>query len=1838
MSTPYVRRPVLEGNTDVPVQVQPYLQGTVRKTSAGIIPGFATLVATDAADFVVESDLAGGGPITVTFTPAHSDLLTDIISTINGYLSGVATASERDGCLRVQTDGVGETVLGVKSFIRVYPATNNYLGTGVPQDCAPLFGFACYPDPAATVVAGDLESAATRPIEQGNLPGTRFVARGEDRTSSAFNRGLSQLALNADITRTAAVREAYYPVAVELDFADAYAAGWLRFDVNGNTTQIKLSVLPALFPSLTGRLYVGNLSNAATLREIAKYWGVSDVEGRALAVYDEYYETTRTLRIGAVTRGEQGFGRMYFPDEDSAPTSSIPNTQYVVADGRNALGVSRLKQPSTAITEIRGKTNVVCGSLATPAVAPTSTTAPAAGVGFKSHGVAKGDIAVIASATVTSPFCHNGTYYVEDVVSEQELILRPISDTDVESLNPSDAGSFGEITIYSSAEWEAETWVTLDPPLPRFPGNKLVLSFGIERETLNQRENVETSYTDTSAVSDNGELTAFQGLQFRQRQSLGGAYAGMSADRTADAGSIIKERGRPVTLVAPEKTPPSAGTYVRGPFSGNLLGEGILAASGGTPPTYDDTFTIGDVGRVVKLSGVGVLFDQEPFLVTEFIDGAHVRLAPLGALPGVELSNYGAATYEVYDDVVDYPTPLLTLIAPEMDRDGRDLADLGVLYIREQNDAAPPSMMPTRQHGRSLLHLERVVIGYNGGTASDLLFKLLVSNTATTVTLPVNIEQFQNIFAVEGGDTRPVEPPYNGGSIFRIINGPNAGFYLIQRTEVVSGVQSRLTLRTLDGDAVTLDTSVTLDQFGVFYNAHVSVGHKLAGTGYGDVAYRTAKLRVFFDSLEQGEAAGVGISLDWRGQGAGISAQLNDADFVAYDSEAGAVGYLIDAHIYAPAHGERIVAVASTTGDMPRRTVRAGTWDTESYAADLNVDSTTSRVQEGWAGWFSQRGLDGALLVTKTSTLSRDGDIPVDFDGMYSSAALTVVYEGLSQSRNAAIDVVGSIYQRTRDTGGVDQDVFGHGGIFSEAGIGAGRWVHPIQTGVQPVASPGIGGDRPTTLGGPGVSFPETGAPFYVSAVTHPPDYTLFNQPHNGLIDLPQDSLDQPWSRWVGQQVHVTGGTYGYVVYEIAAIVQNSSGTQIIAVYSPDLLDMPAEVVTLWISGERWERSYLNVADYFFVGTHGTTTNEEKAYLPFVSEYAEGLIDLSGSWRVNSPDSTAGDLLVDTRLSPPRLTESSKDGVGALASLSYASHVLGLSAAAYAAAEGYANNLWTGGWSLDFKEPRTPIANVGVFSGNDGVRELTSTGDVPGALSIDDISLSMVSRACDVQAAYSTRFGGCIRINAAGGDPGTSTVRVWSRPFKANTNVHAVKGQLAYSSNNSVVTRHIVLALRTSDGTAVGSTYSFSFASTDEISEITHVFDTCDILQRAGGVFTDEQAVLYLTLDVQIEDSEVYVSPSIDSGFYLSQLTAVPLTTPLRTGALEVDGQLRAGSFRSNQAVKGFFTAGPARADLFSCAEYALVDDSAPMSLSNYQEVSTQEGRAGYLTAGAGPTDIHRPVFNYGAFFQKGRHSSALTGYSPAFDPFFYRYSSDFTDMQLPGKTGFIVPIDVPHGARITTLSHICSIRPCFSTQSATMHSNFQIWHTDPFGASHDSGGSAPDTKGDWDAVEGYVVTLYRQNCVDFGVQMEDFTGHVPEMGFAEPIWSKVIDLSAETEPAYTAGDMGEEYFVKDNSDLFSDDATPEAALIADRRHYDYFVTIEFFIGCRLADDSDEYSYNSEHSSQEQTLSTAEGASIPVVHVSSYRASVTPVVQPPVMKFRGLRLGWITDRAGDGGW
>lgn len=1523
MSTPYVRRPVLEGNTEIPVQVQPYLQGTVRKTSTGVVAGFSALVATASADLVVESEAMGGGPTTVTFAAGHSDLLSDIIDTLNAALAGTATASERDGCLRLQTVGVGETVLGVKSFIRVHPATNDYDADGVANDTANLFGFACYPDPAATVTAGDFESSATRPIEQGNFPGTRFVARGEDRTAAAFNRALAQLALNADITRTSAVREAYYPVSVTIDASTTnwdVASGRLRFDGSGRVTQIKLADLDAVDARWSGRLYVGNLSRSSTLREISKYWGITDSSGKELLVYDDANNEIRTLRVGAVTRGESGFGRPDFADENSAPSIVFPDTADVGLDGANVLGVVRLKQPTTAITGIKGKTNIVCSSLSTPGAVPT---APTAGVGFLTHGISRGDFAVVSDATVTSPFCHNGVYYVEDVVSEQELILRPLFDTDVESLNPDESGSFGSVTIYTSGEWSSDVWITLDPPLPRFPeDSQLVLTFGMERETLNQREDVGAEATDTSSVQrtpSDPQLTGFQSEQFWQRQSLGGAYAGMSQDRTADAGSIIKARTRSVTVVAPNKAAPSAGTYVRGAFSGTLIGDGILVAESAAVPPHPDTFTLADVGRVVKLTG-GALLALEPFLITEFIDGAHVRLAPLGASPGAELPAYGVVDYEVYDDVVDYPNPLLTLIAPDQDRAGNDLSDVGVLYLREQNDTGTPPTMPTRQHGRSLLHLERVSVGYiSPGSATSIRTVVITGTTATTVTVGASVESFQNIFAVEGGDTRPVEAPYNGGSVFRIMNGPNAGFYLIQKTTSTN----ELTLRTLDGDSVLLDTTVATVQIGAFYNAHVSVGHKLAGTSYGDVAYRTAKLRVFFDSLEQGEEAGAGLSIDWRGQGAGITAQLNDADFVAYDSEAGAVGYLLDANIYAPAHGINLTVTGAASGDAQRRSARGANLKATGHQISASPSSWGALVGSedlsSWAVHAHQDGSDPVLVVTKGVDVGADFAHPTDAAIQVRLAPATDAADRLYRAVGSALDSTGSVYVRHPQTGSPA------GAIYSETGISAFQFLSSFvppyldneRAGLYAFDSAVAG----TELGSADQAYPVSTADTAPTADLLAPDYVAFPFHHLGVVRVVGDSsltdFLSPYGlgaeRHVGKVVEVTGSSSHDGEYTVLALkVDAATDTSLFAVvkYSATASWTGTDSGTIKIYGRRWNLGYLNIADYALIGTWDSTAS-----------------------RTDLPALTSADLLINERQTTwiedtqfPELGlqsyvpwASSVEGVslgfaGDLTSPAMA-HVY-VSAIAYSAAAGWsggsAGPLYSHGWSHDTKEPRSPFPNKAVFSGgefNTGDTSLSS-GSL-NSLAADDYTAEFVTGPGTV--SWSSAWGGSLYVDFAGS---TATVRLWQRGRTYVLSAHlAVKVQLRIAgtglSNEAVTT-----ALRTASGTVVAA-HTFTTTLSGVPRDLTTTLLVDNLYKGARDALGNSllSEALHLTVDLSTEGG--------GSVFLLEMRTEQETRPVVVSGPQVVAGAQLAHSYRFTDPVRGFQTVGPADARLFGGTDYA---------------------------------------------------------------------------------------------------------------------------------------------------------------------------------------------------------------------------------------------------------------------------------------------------------------------------
>ncbi len=1524
MSTPYIRRPNLEGNTDVSVLSQPYLQGTVRRSADGTVSGFAALVATVPADLVVETEGTTSGPVTVTFTAGHSALLNEIIATLNSALFGVAVASERDGCLRLTTAGVGETATG-RAFIRVHAATNDWNGDGFADDCAAILGFATYPNAAATCTAGDIESSATRPLEQGNAPGTRFVARGEDRLSIAFNRGLAQLASNTDVLRTAGYREAAYPVAVPIDSTLSTWSGRFRYDAAGSVTQISLADLDTVDGNLTGRIYVGGLSATSTLHEIAGSFFVTNTKGHELSAYDESAEEVRTIRVGAVTRGENGFGAPSFANEESAPTSALPDTAAATPDGRNALGVNRTKVASAVISKIHNKTSLVCSSLGI-------------GTGFISLGVVPGDVAEIAFSTVTSPYTNDGKYIVEAVVSEQEIVVRPSSDTDVLPLNDSTSGSFGTVTVSSGGEWESDIWVTLTPPLARFPEDgKIVLVFGIERETLNQREDANTLTDDASFKMLQPGLTGFEIEQLWQRQGLSGAYAGMSTDRTSDAGSVLLGRKRPVTIVAPEKSLPSAGTYVRGPFTGNLLGQGILKAEYAAVPPHPDTFTLADIGRVVKLSG-GIFVDLEPFLITEFIDGAHVRVAPLGVTPGAELPGVLGIEYEVYDDVVEYPNALLHLIAPDEDRDEVARTDIGILYVREQNNATAPPTMPTRKHGQSLIHLERVSVGYLSGTATDLRPIVIPSmriDTGTTVaTVSISVESFQNIFAIEGGDTRPVEAPYNGGSVFRIFNGPNAGYYLVQRTYSTNEIR----LVTLDGANVVLDTTVATTQIGAFYNAHVAVGHTLVGK-YGDVAYRTAKLRVFFDSLEQGEASGVGISLDWRGEGTGISAQINDADFVAYDSGAGASGYLVDAELYAPAHGVNLSVTAADSGAEERRSARGITvsvvgnqflstplgWGDIAGPGDFN----------SWGARISQNGADPAVIITQG--ISNDAEFPHPTNA---AVQVRVAPVGSSADRvyrasGTALDTTGSVYVRSPLT-----DSPG-GGIFSETGVSATGYVTSFHRPFSNTDREGLyafdNAEGATELGSADRLYPVLSADTAPTADLLPPDASKFAFYHIGIVQVLNDAdLSNFLSpnalgaeRFIGAVVEVTDSSTvdGRYVVVGAKIDQAGNDTYLAVVkYATTAAWAFEETGTVRLYGRRWHRAYLNIADFSLVGTGDRSAARYE--LPLLASLTSQINERQvGSYPFDMEDQFT-DLGLQSYI--PWSPAAEGVSIGFAKEDTSAMPNVYVSSAAYESSstwEGPSGNkgkaegpLYTHGWATDAKEPRTPFPNTAVFSGKeDNTGEETLSVGNANQLSIDDYTATFDGGSPST-VSWSSSWGGCLAIDFNGSsDP----VKVWQRGRTYTLSAHlAVKFHLRLAGPGYVPasgeTDTLVIRLCRADGTTAAShaftdVVGFAPVPIDYVAELS-------LDQLVGGTVD----VVGNSVSLEVLYPVVEISRKNGLSAYLIEFKTETTTRPfIVSGPQIVAGPQLAHSYRFADPVRGFQTVGPADVKLFGGVDYA---------------------------------------------------------------------------------------------------------------------------------------------------------------------------------------------------------------------------------------------------------------------------------------------------------------------------
>jgi hypothetical protein len=203
------------------------------------------------------------------------------------------------------------------------------------------------------------------------------------------------------------------------------------------------------------------------------------------------------------------------------------------------------------------------------------------------------------------------------------------------------------------------------------------------------------------------------------------------------------------------------------------------------------------------------------------------------------------------------------------------------------------------------------------------------------------------------------------------------------------------------------------------------------------------------------------------------------------------------------------------------------------------------------------------------------------------------------------------------------------------------------------------------------------------------------------------------------------------------------------------------------------------------------------------------------------------------------------------------------------------------------------------------------------------------------------------------------------------------------------------------------------------------------------------------------------------------------------------------------------------------------------------------------------------------------------------------------------------------------------------------------------------------------DTSAGVYVELWRHNNLDMGIEEDqnaEFSEFVPQYGFSERLARLTIDLSEETPPswatnlvdpaalpAFTGYDIyaGSEHFERRSWDLLQTvDAADHHTLRVDRRHYSYFLVITFwggprrtstYAGTTIYQYVDNDGWDKWPSLNTGTPPDGSAISIPTIRMGAgspgeYGGLAEAVDFPPQVKFRGARIGWITDRGGHGGW
>jgi hypothetical protein len=1527
----FVYRTRLASQTDVPVISQPYICGVEHVNSDGEFDLVADAITAGASDFQISFATESFARIDVVFEGVSALTLTQIVDAINAKAATLAlepplSAYADAGVLRVVARNSGHvSAASALAFIEVLPEDAGY------ADLAPLLGFARHPHPSARVTAGDLASTSPRAMTQGNRPTSSFIARGEDRTSESFNRALHSLAKNLDTHQLQLDAGIAVPVVLEI------AEDSNRLIENPTTGEIDAIDLRGGFADgldsvLASKIFVG-IPHTSSLSEIAKYFSLLDSEWNELLSYSG----NGVVRVGTIARialSEAPGGKTTFSADGTATSPLATNDSFSVY--RNALGHASRKQESTPVTSIIDGHTIVCE-----------------GAEFEINGVTIGDVVRITGATTVSPTSNNRYLLVEQVISGTEIIVRPLSD---EALYPLNDANGESLEVWTNGTFESSLYLHLEPPLPRIPEGGVKLLLGM----YSALGDLPSHVLLVPALHSAEEVDGWVLKNLHQNLNLSGAYQGQGQGK--GGGFFTEITGRPITLhMNPAFHSPEE---VLSEVGGTVLAGNVFEAP------KDVTFTLEDVGRSLYLTIGTVVYSD--WRVTRLLDARTVELAPPTDEIGNILPTGTVASFQTFDNTWREHRAAVSVVT--------ESPDAGGFHYTKMNDSSTFGKL-SFAHLEHLTHAAQISDGAirEVGRLSGTFSAGVVTALQDAAGDPVDVDDLWGVYpATDSGGTR-VENSHGGKTLISIIQGTPiedvsewAGFFVLYSVSP-SGIE----IRNMDGTEAALTGDATFQLFTLRSGVGVPVFVD------GEPATAAIAIHQASDPEASVDARYVGLRVGWTGNGNGVLITANDPSFAALGASVGVQhvsrGYAMYVTSFAPADGI-YVGISSSDTVESRGTglhIDADTYGNSFDPPDEDGSTFRTGSSKSAGAIVTQIGTDPAAVFIK-----KDGAATATAANLRLTSSATVVVARATQGAEpaitgvgSAIETVGSIWVRSAAADSAVGNALG--GIFSEDVIGAGRYLQPIW-GTDPTQHEGYSWSEstsywlaPPTLGRPGVIFPAFDSGSDPTADILAANYSLFNMPHAGILRTELDAGLLPVSKYIGCIIEITATGNRYSI-----IAASGDGTDVLFALVGAVSLTPATGAAYKLHGLRWHRSYLDIADWFQIGTWNPL--KESSQLPLVTSDPNSLesrVSSDVNHNRSNPNISA------TPWSPA--VEGAALGVPADYPTPGPLPTDPSSATEWIGAT-FENPYLSTQWSKYANEPRPPFYATNAFA-------------VPPILSFAQSDLIQVGSVHTSDAVYTVEsFGGGIALPIDSTHAQTLRQRgrryIWTDHLRVAVKIRgSVLGLTPVTATVALVTQaDVVIATGTVTFQGFIPLDAVKLQSKEVVLSVGNTYDrTSDGMSSSRK---DEE------LEVRITFPGMGATPAV----FIQEVTTEQLTDPVYvSGPQVVSGHVMAHGFRHFNPVRGYQTLGPADAKMLDGEDYGLnmswskTHDGTEFEFpaSGYYRMGTQE-----LRGGAGLIRTTNEPAALASFMAKGYLTASLTWVDDLYEIF----SDDGTSGDYP--------------------------------------------------------------------------------------------------------------------------------------------------------------------------------------------------------------------------------------------